>query len=104
MFGERVFAATSLEHVASAALVTRSAVYHHFAGKQALFEAVLLRRGADAMQRVAAATSNHDDPWHAAVAGVEAFLDESCDSVYGKLVWQEGPLALGWEAGVVASS
>jgi AcrR family transcriptional regulator len=97
LFGERGFARTSLEEIASAALVTRGAVYHHFASKKALFEAVLVRRGSDAIRRVAAATALHDDPWDATVAGVHAFLDESCDPVYGKLVWQEGPLALGWE-------
>lgn len=97
LFADRGFAKTSLEEVASAAMVTRGAVYHHFASKKALFEAVLVRRGADSMQRVGAATVAQDNPWDAAVAGIRAFLDESCDHVYGRLLWQEGPLALGWE-------
>jgi AcrR family transcriptional regulator len=41
LFAERGHAGTSLEDVASASQVTRGAVYHHFASKQALFEAVL---------------------------------------------------------------
>ncbi len=41
LFAERGYAGTSLEDVASASQVTRGAVYHHFASKQALFEAVL---------------------------------------------------------------
>src|SRR5215471_5564610 len=41
LFAERGYSGTSLEDVASASQVTRGAVYHHFASKQALFEAVL---------------------------------------------------------------
>jgi AcrR family transcriptional regulator len=44
LFAERGYAGTSLEDVASASQVTRGAVYHHFASKQALFEAVLQLR------------------------------------------------------------
>jgi AcrR family transcriptional regulator len=97
LFVERGFAATSLDDVATASLVTRGAVYHHFAGKKALFEEVLDRQGAGVVERVNAAAAGHRDPWGAAMAGLDAFLDECCDPVYGKLVWQEGPLALGWE-------
>ena len=41
LFAQRGYAGTSLEDVAAASQVTRGAVYHHFDGKQALFEAVL---------------------------------------------------------------
>ena len=41
LFATRGYAGTSLEDVAAASQVTRGAVYHHFDGKQALFEAVL---------------------------------------------------------------
>ncbi|MGW4479951.1 TetR/AcrR family transcriptional regulator [Rhodococcus triatomae] len=97
LFAERGYAGTSLEDIAASALLTRGAVYHHFAGKQALFEAVLDRLGIGAIQRVAEVASKQSSPEDAAIAGFDAFLGESCDPVYGKLVWQEGPLALGWE-------
>jgi AcrR family transcriptional regulator len=44
MFGERGYAATPLEEVVAAAGLTRGAVYHHFADKRALFDAVVDRR------------------------------------------------------------
>jgi AcrR family transcriptional regulator len=95
LFAERGYAGTSLEHVASASQVTRGAVYHHFAGKQALFEAVLDMQEKRAMEEIAAAATA-TDPWDAAMQALDAFLDKCCDPTYGRLVWLEGPTALGW--------
>jgi AcrR family transcriptional regulator len=71
-------------------------VYHHFAGKQALFEAVLDRQEERAMAEVAAAAATAPDPWDAAMLALDAFLVQCCDPTYGRLVWLEGPAALGW--------
>ncbi len=30
------------------------------------------------------------------MSGLDVFLDESCSPLYGKLIWQEGPPAMGW--------
>lgn len=95
LFAERGYARTSLEHVASASQVTRGAVYHHFAGKQALFEAVLDEQEQRAIEEIAAAATA-SDPWDAAMLALSAFLDKCCDPIYSRLVWQEGPTALGW--------
>ena len=43
-FFEDGFAATSLDHVAQRARVTKGAIYHHFASKRELFLAVLERQ------------------------------------------------------------
>src|SRR5262249_19700969 len=40
-FGTRGFEATSIETVLKQARITRGALYHHFATKEALFDAVL---------------------------------------------------------------
>lgn len=96
LFAERGFAKTALEDVAAAAQVTRGAVYHHFTNKRDLFEAVLDALETEAKQQVTAATASIVDPWDSAMAGLDAFLNRCCDPVYGRLVWQEGPLALGW--------
>src|ERR1700739_2021850 len=42
LFTEHGYEGTSVEAVLSAAGVSRGALYHHFAGKEALFEAVVL--------------------------------------------------------------
>ena len=96
LFAARGYAGTSLEDVASASQVTRGAVYHHFASKQALFEAVLQLQEARATEAVAAAAAAAADPWDAATLALDAYLRQSCDPTYGRLVWLEGPAALGW--------
>ena len=40
LFGERGFAATTIDDIAAAARVAKGAVYHHFPTKEAVFEAV----------------------------------------------------------------
>lgn len=95
LFAERGYAGTSLEDVASASQVTRGAVYHHFASKQALFEAVLDLQEARVTGEVIAAASTAD-PWDAAMLALDTYLTHCCDPVYGRLVWLEGPAALGW--------
>jgi AcrR family transcriptional regulator len=96
LFAERGYASTSLEDIASASQVTRGAVYHHFASKQALFEAVLSIQETEEIAAITAAASAADDPWEAATLALDAYLDRCCDPVYGRLVWLEGPAALGW--------
>lgn len=96
MFAARGFARTSLDEIATATQVTRGAVYHHFESKQGLFEAVLEQLETGMAQRVATAAREVDDAWRAALAGLDAFLEQCCDPVYGRLCWREGPAALGW--------
>jgi AcrR family transcriptional regulator len=96
LFAERGFAGTALEDVASATQVTRGAVYHHFASKRDLFEAVLASLETQATGRIAESAARATDAWESAMIGLDAFLDQCCEPVYGRLVWQEGPVALGW--------
>lgn len=96
MFAAGGFAHTSLDDIATATQVTRGAVYHHFDSKQTLFEAVLESLEKRTAERVETAAARHPDPWDAAIAGLDTFLDECCDPTYGRLCWQEGPVALGW--------
>lgn len=95
-FGEHGFSGTALEDIAADIQATRGAIYHHFANKTALFEAVFERLETEAMELSASAAARAADPWAAAFAALDAFLDRCCDPVYGRLVWQEAPIALGW--------
>jgi len=95
-FADRGFAGTSLEDVAADIQATRGAVYHHFANKTALFEAVFDQLETGVVERSADAAARAPDPWQAAIAALDVFLDECCDPIYGKVVWREAPLALGW--------
>lgn len=96
-FAEHGFAKTSLEDVATDIRATRGAVYHHFPNKTALFEAVFHELESEMIRRVTEVAAGETDPWQAAMSAVEQFLDGSCDPVYGRIVWQEAPIALGWQ-------
>ena len=95
-FAELGYAGTSLEDVASDIQASRGAVYHHFSSKRALFEAVFARLETNAVDQAAKAGARGTTAWESALLALTEFLDQCCDPVYGRVVWLEGPLALGW--------
>jgi AcrR family transcriptional regulator len=97
LFTENGYAATSLDTVVAGAEVTKGALYHHFSGKQALFEAVFERVEDDAARAIQKALKGHRDPWEKAVAGLRAFLGVVQEARYRRIVIQEGPSVLGYE-------
>jgi AcrR family transcriptional regulator len=96
-FFESGFAATSLDHVAQRARVTKGAIYHHFSSKRQLFLAVIERQQEHSVGSVTAAVADTPDAWSGIVAAVDAFLATISDPTYQRLCWVEGPTALGFE-------
>ena len=96
-FTEHGYAATSLDTIVSRARVTKGALYHHFAGKQALFEAVFEKTEADAASAMRKALKKSKDPWEKAALGLRAFLDVVQNRSYQRVVIQDGPAVLGYE-------
>ncbi|HEY6429985.1 MAG TPA: helix-turn-helix domain-containing protein [Acidimicrobiales bacterium] len=96
-FLEQGFAATSLDAVATRARVTKGAIYHHFASKRDLFEAVLVRQEERSARTVAQAGAAAPDAWSGVVAAFDAFLEAISDPTYQRLCMVEGPAALGFE-------
>lgn len=96
-FTEKGYAATSLDAIVGGARVTKGALYHHFSGKQALFEAVFERVETDASRAIQKALRGHRDPWEKARAGLRAFLEVVQEPRYRRIVIQEGPAVLGYE-------
>jgi AcrR family transcriptional regulator len=97
LFTENGYAATSLDSIVAEAEVTKGALYHHFTGKQSLFEAVFERVEHDAAQAIQGALKGHRDPWEKATAGLRAFLGVVQEDRYRRIVIQEGPAVLGYE-------
>jgi AcrR family transcriptional regulator len=97
LFTENGYAATSLDAIVAGAQVTKGALYHHFSGKQALFEAVFERVEHDASRSIQKALKGHRDPWDKALAGLRAFLEVVREPRYRRVVIQEGPSVLGYE-------
>lgn len=93
LFAARGFAAVGLEEVAAGAGVTRGAVYHHYAGKKGLFEAV----AAAAQQRVADAVATVTDDWDGLLAGCRIFLTAALADENRRILLLDAPAALGWD-------
>jgi AcrR family transcriptional regulator len=95
LFTERGYATTSLDQVAADARVTKGALYHHFSGKRALFEAVFDVLEQIAVARITGAARSKPDRWDGVLAAIAEYLD-LCLGPHGRLVVQQGPVALGW--------
>lgn len=97
LFTEHGYAATSLDAVVAGAEVTKGALYHHFSGKAALFEAVFERVEDDAAKQTHKALRGAKDPWDKATEGLRKFLEVAQQPRYRRIVIQEGPSVLGYE-------
>lgn len=97
LFTAQGYAATSLDAIAAGAEVTKGALYHHFSGKQAIFEAAFERVQSRAATAIVAATSEPEDPWVQAQAGLRAFLGAVQEPGYRQVVVSDGPSVLGHE-------
>ena len=96
-FGTKGYAQTSVDEIAAAARVTKGAVYHHFAGKEALFRAVYSEVEADAQARAARAADLTGSPIDQIVSGVNAYLDVALDEEVRRITLIDGPTVLGLE-------
>jgi AcrR family transcriptional regulator len=97
LFTEHGYANTSLDAIVGGARVTKGALYHHFSGKQALFEAVFERVESDSSRTIQKALRGKRDPWDKAQAGLRSFLAVVQEPRYRRIVIQEGPAVLGYE-------
>jgi AcrR family transcriptional regulator len=98
LFTERGFVQTSLDDVAAVARVTKGAIYHHFASKPGLFEALFDELEHSENGAARAAFEAETDPTAGALAALEQFLLACSEPIYGALVFREAPIAMGWEA------
>lgn len=97
LFTRRGYAGTSLDEVARKARVTKGALYHHFAGKLALFEAAFDAVETGVMGKLAAALDSTDEPWAMVTAGLKAYLRLCLDPAVQRIVVHEAPVVMGWE-------
>ncbi len=98
LFVEKGYHRTSTEEVvAEAGVGTRGALYHHFADKQALFEAAFIAVEEDL---VIEAAKNLADPADGALnqlrQGLVGFLDASLTPHVQRILLIDGPAVLGW--------
>jgi len=98
LFAVHGFADVPTDAIAAAAGVTRGALYHQFADKTALFEAVLAAVEADIARRLAdeAAAAGITDPVEALRRAVRTWLDICVEPEIHRIALIDGPSVLGW--------
>ncbi len=97
LFAARGFDDTSIEAVLVEAGVSRGSLYHHFKGKDALFEAVLEAVETDVGRRTLAATEGATTAADALRAGCLAWIELAGDPVVQQIVLIDAPSVLGWD-------
>lgn len=98
LWGARGYAAVSTPEIAEAAGVTRGAMYHQYADKTTLFEAVLEAVEADVMRRLTEAVMAAQPPTPADALRIaaDAWLDIASEPEVRQLVLLDAPSILGW--------
>jgi AcrR family transcriptional regulator len=94
---EHGYEGTSIETVLSAAGVSRGALYHHFAGKEALFEAVVSAVSDQVTVDLTEAVQGCADPLDAMRTGALAWIGLAADPVIQRVVLVDAPSVLGWD-------
>src|SRR5580693_3283334 len=97
MFAERGYEDTSIEAVLREAGVSRGSLYHHFASKEVLFEAVAEEVETSVGAQTVAAASGSAGPVEALRGGFLAWIRLAGDPVVRRILLIDGPSVLGWE-------
>lgn len=99
LFAEHGFAGVGTETIVRAAGVTRGALYHQFADKTELFEAVYEAIEQDLAGRLGErlATAGATDPIEVMTLGADAWLEACGEQEVQQIVLLDGPAVLGWQ-------
>lgn len=98
LFADRGYEGTSIEAILERAGVSRGSLYHHFAGKDRLFEAVVETVHAQVGEAtLAAATASGATEAHALLKAAElAWIRLAGDPVVRRILLIDAPTVLGW--------
>ncbi|GAA3435860.1 TetR/AcrR family transcriptional regulator [Kutzneria kofuensis] len=98
LFAERGYAAVSTDEIVRAAGVTRGALYHHYADKQALFRDVFEQLEGEITAEIDTVFAAESDHLAAMAAGVTRFLDICQRPEVLRIGLTDAPAVLGWSA------
>jgi AcrR family transcriptional regulator len=96
LFARDGYDATSTEAVLQRSGVSRGSLYHHFPDKKALFEAVLIRVHAEAVQITIRAARGSTDGVEALKDGCLAWIKLARDPGISRIVLIDAPSVVGW--------
>ena len=97
LFAAQGYEGTSIEAVLAESGASRGSLYHHFAGKDALFLAVLENVSTTVTAQVTGAMQDAGDQVAELRAGLLAWIRLAGDPVIRQVVLIDAPIVLGWQ-------
>jgi len=96
LFAKKGYAGANTNELVERANVTKGALYHHFANKRELYQAVLEDVEQELVERIEAAGAGRA-PWERLRAMCRAYLDSCRDPALARMLVLEAPVVLGWK-------
>lgn len=97
LFAASGYEATSTDAILESAAISRGALYHHFATKQAVFEGVFQRVSEAAIERAMRDAPQTHSPIETLVQVCLRWLREVRKPAVAAIVIEQGPQVLGWK-------
>ena len=97
LFAAHGFAGTSTARILEVAGLSRGALYHHFANKREVFEAVFCRVSDAAIERAVRRGRSSSSPIEALVQACLGWLREARRPEVAAILLEQGPGILGWK-------
>ena len=97
LFAAAGYEGTSTETVLEKSGISRGALYHHFANKEAIFAAVLEAVEVDVAATTARAAANARDPVEALRLAFASFLELACGQEVRQIVLVDAHSVVGWQ-------
>ena len=96
LFAERGYANVSAGEIVAAAGLTRGALYHHYADKKALFQAVFVELDEELSAEIGAAVADAPDPAAGMLGALDAYLRACARPEVVRIALTDAPAVLGW--------
>jgi len=96
LFTKKGYSGVNTEELVESARVTKGALYHHFANKKELYEAVVEDVEQELVEKLEAAGAGRK-PWDRLLSMCGAYLDACRDPALARMLVLEAPVVLGWK-------
>jgi AcrR family transcriptional regulator len=96
LFAQKGYAAANTNELVGRAKVTKGALYHHFANKREIYQAVVEDMEQELVERIESAGAGLP-PWERLRAMCLAYLDACLEPGMARTLVLEAPVVLGWK-------
>lgn len=96
LFAQKGYSGANTNELVERARVTKGALYHHFANKKELYQAVVEDMEQELVERIEAAGAGRA-PWERLSAMCSAYVDACGEPALARMLVLEAPAVLGWK-------